>query len=76
MNTLARSEEESDDSKVSFYDELEHVFDHFPKYLIKIILDHFNAKLGREDIFKPTTGNGSLHQGSNFEGVTILNFAT
>jgi hypothetical protein len=42
--------------KDSFYEELERVFDKFPKYHMKILLD-FNAKVGREDIFEPTIGN-------------------
>jgi len=29
-----------------------------------------------EDIFKPTTGNESLHQDSSDNGVRIVNFAT
>jgi hypothetical protein len=29
---------------------------------MKILLEDFNAKLGRENIFKPTIGNESLHQ--------------
>jgi hypothetical protein len=41
----------------SFYEELECVFDKFPKYHMKILLGDFSAKVGREDIFKPTTGN-------------------
>jgi hypothetical protein len=45
--------------KDRFYEELECVFDKFPKYHMKILLD-FNAKVGREDIFKPTIGNESL----------------
>jgi len=32
---------------------------------MKIMLGDFNAKLGREDIFKPTTGNEILHGDSN-----------
>jgi hypothetical protein len=43
-----------------FYDELEQGFDHFPRYHTKILLVDFNAKLGREDIFKRTNGNESL----------------
>ena len=43
---------------------------------MKIILGDFNAKVGREIIFKPTTGNESLHQASNDNGVRIVNFAT
>jgi len=41
-------------------EELMRVFDHFPKHRMKILLD-FNANLGREVAFKPTTGNESLH---------------
>ena len=33
LNVHAPSEEESDSSKDSFYEELEQVFDHFPKYV-------------------------------------------
>jgi hypothetical protein len=57
----------------SFYKELECVFDKFPKYHMKILLD-FNAKVGREDIFKPTFGNESLHEISNDNGVRLVNF--
>ena len=49
---------------------------HFPKYHIKIILGDFNANLGREHIFKPTIGNDSMHEDSNDNVVTIVNFAT
>ena len=28
------------------YDELKHIEDHFPKYRIKILLRHFNVKVG------------------------------
>jgi hypothetical protein len=31
---------------------------------------------GREDIFKPIIGNGSLHEVSNDNGVTVESFAT
>ena len=34
--------------KIDFFEELEQVFDHFPKYGMKILLRDFNAKLGRE----------------------------
>jgi len=43
---------------------------------MKILLRDFNAKEGRQNIFKPTFGNESLHQDSNDNGVRIVNFAT
>jgi hypothetical protein len=46
------------------------------KYHTKISLGDFNAKVGREDIFKPTIGNVSLHEISNDNGVRVVNFAT
>jgi len=53
----APSEENSDEAKDSFYEELEQVFYNFPKHHMKILLGDFNAKVERENIFKPTIGN-------------------
>jgi endonuclease/exonuclease/phosphatase family metal-dependent hydrolase len=43
---------------------------------MKILLGDFNAKVGREDIFKPIIGNKSLHEASNDNEVRVVNFAT
>jgi hypothetical protein len=75
LNVHAPTEDKID-VKDSFYDELEWVFDKFPKYNMKILLVDFNAKVGQEEIFKPTTGNESLHEISNDNGVRVVNFAT
>ena len=60
----------------SFYKEFEQVSDHFPMYHMKILLRDFNAKLGREDIFKLTIGNESLHQVSKDNVFRTVNCAT
>jgi hypothetical protein len=39
------------------------------------LLEGFSAKVGREDIFKPTIGNESLHEISNVNGIRVINFA-
>jgi len=75
-NVHTQSEEKSDESKDSFYEELEQVFEHFPKFRTKILLGVFIAKVGRENIYKPTIGQESLHQDSNGNGVRLVNFAT
>jgi hypothetical protein len=46
----------------------------FPKYRLTILLD-FNAKVGKEKIFKPTIRNESLHKLSNDNGLEVVNFA-
>jgi hypothetical protein len=43
---------------------------------MKIILGDYNSKLERQDIFKPTFGNDSLHQDSSDNDVRIANFVT
>jgi hypothetical protein len=72
----APCEDKGDDVKDSFYEELGCVFDQFPRYDMNILLGDFNAKVGRENIFKPTIGNESLHKINNDNGVTVVNFAT
>jgi hypothetical protein len=42
---------------------------------MKILLGDFIAKVGREDIFKPTVGNESLHEINNNErGIDFATF--
>jgi hypothetical protein len=39
------------------------------------MLGDFNAKVGKEDVFKSTIGNESLHEINNDNGVRLVNFA-
>jgi hypothetical protein len=43
---------------------------------MKHLLGDFNAKVGREEIFKSTVGNESLQEIRNDNGVRIVAFAT
>jgi exonuclease III len=74
LNVHAPTEDKIDDTKNRFYEELEHVFDKFSEYHMRILLGDFNAKVGREDIFKPTIENESLHEISNDNGVSVVHF--
>jgi hydroxypyruvate isomerase len=76
LNVQAPTEDKTVDVKESFYEELEHVFDKFPKYHMKILLQNLNAKVGKEDIFKQIIGNESLHKIRNDNGIRVVNFAT
>jgi hypothetical protein len=76
LKVHAPCEGKGDDVKDSFYEELWRVFYQFPRYDMKILLGDFDAKVGRESVFKPTIGNESLHEISNDSGVTVVIFAT
>jgi hypothetical protein len=76
LNVHAPTEDKIDDMKDRFYEELEQVFDKFPKYHMKILLGDFNAKVGKEDIFKATIANEILHATSHDNGVRVVKFST
>jgi hypothetical protein len=69
-------EDKGDDIKENFLEELGRIFDQFPRYDMKIVLGNFNAKVGKENIFKPTIGNESLGESTKDNGVRVVNFAT
>jgi hypothetical protein len=43
---------------------------------MNILLGDFNARVGREDTFKPTIGNESLNEESDDNVVRVVNFVT
>jgi hypothetical protein len=69
------TEDKSDSTKDSFYEEPECILDQFQKYNMKMLGD-YNAKVGRQDIFKPKIGNETLHEISYDNGIRVGNFAT
>jgi hypothetical protein len=76
LNVHASTGDKIGDTKDCFYEQLERVFDKFHKYHTEILLGDFNAKVGREDIFKSTIGNESLQEISNENGVRVVILAT
>jgi exonuclease III len=71
LNVQAPTEDKDDVIKDSFYEKQEEVFDQFPRYHMKLLMGDSNAKVGREDIFKPIIGNESLHEASKDNGVRV-----
>jgi hypothetical protein len=76
LNVHAPTEDKIYYMKDSIYEELEHAFDKFPKYCMKILLGDLSAKVDREALFKPTVGNESSYEINNDNGVRVVNFAT
>jgi hypothetical protein len=51
LNVHVPTEDKTDDVKDRIYEDLERVFDTFPKYHMKILLGDFKAKVGRTTFF-------------------------
>jgi hypothetical protein len=73
LNVHAPTEDKIDDLKDNFYQELERIFDKFPKCCMKNLLGDLNAKVDSENIFKSTIGNESLHEISDHNGDLAVN---
>jgi hypothetical protein len=65
LNVITPTKNKCYDTKDSFYGKIK------PKYHMQILLGVFSAKVGREDIFKPTIGNESLHETSNDNAIGV-----
>lgn len=59
MCVHAPTEDKTKDERDIFYENIEDVME--PKYIVKIVLSDFMAKVGREQIHKEVTGSCSQH---------------
>lgn len=75
VNIHAPSEEKEIETKIDFYQQIENILTRIPKYDIKIIIGDFNAKVGREIMYKKITGGKSKHEESNENGKMLIEFA-
>jgi hypothetical protein len=71
LNVHAPTEDNCGDTKDIFYEELERALDQFLKYRMKMLGDS-NEKVRREDIFRLTIGDESLHETSNDQGIRVV----
>ena len=60
--------------KEEFYSLLDQNVNQIARSDIKIILVDFNAKVGKESIYKPIIGNESLHNETNNNGIKMIQF--
>jgi exonuclease III len=55
------TEDKSDEIKEQFFEDLQKVYDRIPRHYIVILLGDMNAKIGREDVYRPVSGIHTLH---------------
>jgi exonuclease III len=73
INVHCPTEEKEYEEKEKFYEEIEKVYNGIPKYDDKMIIGDFNAKIGKEEIYKPVIGTHSKHDRTNENGKRICN---
>ena len=61
--------------KDAYYELLGKTYDERPAHDIKIVLGDFNAKVGKEEVYRPTIGKYSLHDDTNDNGQRMIFFA-
>jgi hypothetical protein len=74
INAHGPTEEKVEDIKDDFYRTLEHIYNALPQNDIKLIVSGFNAKIGKQDIYKGIIGEHSLHTISNDNGERLIDF--
>jgi len=72
INVHAPTNETTKEAKEKIYNLLEQNVNQSANSYTKIILGDFNADFGKEDIYKPTTGNESLHNETNNNGIKMI----
>jgi hypothetical protein len=71
-----QTEEKSVEERDSFCDDVDRIYGDCPRMYIKIIIGDMNAKVGKEDVYKPISGKYSLHAESNDNGTRLISFAS
>ena len=76
VNVYAPTDDTEDEIVDEFYETLQSVCDELPKHDDVITLGDFNAKLGKEQIYRDTIGRRSLHETTSNNGFRLVQYAT
>ena len=76
FNVYAPTEDTEDEKVDEFYETLQSVCDVLPKHEAIITLGDFNAKLGKELLYKDITGRHSMHEVTNNNDLRLVQYAT
>lgn len=72
INFYAPTEDKTVGSKNAFYEELDKDYDKLSVGKLKIIIDDFNAKLGKEAAYRLTVGKDSLYSDKDENGNKLI----
>lgn len=75
VNVYAPTNEQQEETKEIFYEELQRSLEQIPKNDIITILGDLNAQLGKEEVFTKVSCSHTLHEETNQNGELLCNFA-
>ncbi|XP_063911999.1 putative autophagy-related protein 11 [Zophobas morio] len=75
INVRAPTEKTDIEVKEEFYETLDKEYGKIKKYDLKIVLGDLNAKIGQEELFRPTIGKCSKYEVTNNNGQILIEFA-
>ncbi|XP_050502575.1 craniofacial development protein 2 isoform X2 [Diabrotica virgifera virgifera] len=75
INVHCPTNEQEEDTKVAFYQDLERIYDSIPRNDIKMVIGDTNAKIGKEEEYIGVIGKHSLHRDTNENGQFLIDFA-
>jgi len=75
INVHAPTNKKTEEVKEEFYNLLKQNIIQIANSDIEIILGDFNAKVDKEDIYKPSIGSESLHNETNNNRIKMIQFA-
>ena len=75
INVHMPTEEKSMNIKEMYFDDLRALFDSIPNYDLKIVMGDTNARLGKEEIYRPEIGPFSKHGVTSENGKLLVDFA-
>jgi hypothetical protein len=71
----APTEEADQQQKDEFYEKLDKSYEEIPQHDVRMIMGDFNAKVGKEIMYRKTAGTQSLHEVCNDNGLRLIDFA-
>jgi len=74
INTRAKTNKKMEEVREEFYNFLQQNMNQIANSDIKVILEDFNVKGGKEGTYEPTFGNESLHKETNNNEIKMIQF--
>jgi exonuclease III len=71
VSVHAPTEEEGEEEKGKYYEDLQKIHNKIPKHDIIKIMGDLNVKIGKEEVYQQVVGKHTLHESTNSNGESV-----